>query len=170
MISGEIVEQVTTYKYLGVHFDPQLQWAPHVDYVCSRINQRLHFLRRLRVHGVNKDVMMMFYRAAIESIVYYAITTWFGNLSIKLKSQLCSLINRAGKIMGAPPPSSLQDIYDETARRRGLKISRDPNHVLNREFELMPSGRRYRLPTCKPSNRFKFSFIPSSIRLLNSRI
>ena len=169
MINGEIVEQVKTYKYLGVHFDPQLQWAPHVEYVCSRISQRLHFLRRLRVHGVNKAVMMMFYRAAIESIVRYAITTWFGNLSIKLKSQLRSLINRAGKIMGSPPPSSMQEIYDDTARRQGLKITRDPNHVLHREFEIMPSGRRYRLPICK-LNRFKFSFIPSSIRLLNSRI
>ena len=100
-INGQLVEQVTTYKYLGVHFDSQLQWAPHVEYVCSRISQRLHFLRRLRVHGVNKNVMVMFYRAAIESIIRYAITTWFGNLSIKLKSQLRSLINRAGKILGA---------------------------------------------------------------------
>ena len=136
--------------------------------MCSRISQRLHFLRRLRVHGVNRNVMVMFYRAAIESIIRYAITTWFGNLSIKLKSQLRSLINRAGKIMGSPPPSSLQEIYDETARRQGLKISRDPKHVLHTEFELMPSGRRFRMPNCK-LNRFKFSFVPSSIKLLNSQ-
>ena len=167
-INGEIVEQVTTYKYLGVHFDSQLLWGPHVQYVCSRISQRLHFLRRLRVHGVNKNVMILFYRAAIESIVRYAITTWFGNLSVKLKSQLHSLINRAGKIMGAPPPSSLQEIYNDTARRQGLKITNDPDHVLHREFELLPSGRRYRFPNCR-LNRFKFSFVPSAIKILNSQ-
>ena len=85
--------------------------------------------------------MILFYRPAI-SILCYAITTWFGNLSVKLKSQLHSLINRAGKIMVAPPPSSLQEMYNDTARRQGLKIINDPNHILHSEFEVMPSGQK----------------------------
>ena len=110
LINREGVEQVTSFKYLGIYFDAQLGWAHQVDQVCSKISQRLHFLRRLRVHGVDKCIMLMFYRAAIESIIRYGITIWFGNLSVKSKSQLQSLIKRAGKIIGMLPPSSSEDI------------------------------------------------------------
>ena len=168
LIHGEGVEQVTSYKYLGIFFDSQLNWANQVDSVCSRINQRLHFLRRLRVHGVARNIMLLFYRATMESIIRYGITTWFGNLSVKLKTQLQNLIKRAGKIIGMQPPCSLQEIFEETARKQGLKITCDPNHILHKEYEMLPSGRRYRLPNCK-LNRYKFSFVPLSIKALNKR-
>lgn len=54
--------------------------------MCARINQLLHFLRRLRVYGIDGNIML-FYKATIESIVRYAISTWFGNLSLKLKAR-----------------------------------------------------------------------------------
>jgi len=40
------------------------------------------------VHGVDKDIMLLCYKAAIESIVRYGIVVWCGNLSVKLKSLL----------------------------------------------------------------------------------
>ena len=72
-IEGVLVEQVKTCKYLGVQLDCQLQWSHQVEYVCSKISQHLYFLRRLRVHGVEKDVMLPFYKAVIQSIVCYGI-------------------------------------------------------------------------------------------------
>ena len=127
-----------------------------------------HFLRRLRIHGVANNILMLFYRANLESIIRYGITTWFGNLSVKLKSQLQNLIKRAGKIMGMQPPCSLQAIFERTLVMQGSKITRDPNHILHSQFELMPSGRRYRVPTCR-LNRYKFSFVPLAIKALNNR-
>ena len=167
-LNGEPVEQVSTYKYLGVVFDCQLKWVQHVEFLSARISQRLHFLRRLRVFGIEKEIMMAFYRASIESIIRYGITVWFGNLSVKLKAELQTLIKRAGKIMGMPPPTSLQALFDETVKRQGLKIIEDDEHVLHGEYEILPSGRRYRLPNFN-TNRFKFSMVPWSIKLLNSR-
>ena len=169
LIHGEKVEQVTSYKYLGIWFDSQLKWSTQVDSVCSRINQRMHFLRRLRVHGVATNIMMLFYRANIESVIRYGITTWFGNLSVTLKSQLQNLVKRAGKIIGMQPPCSLQDIFNQTVRKQGLKIIRDPNHILHKEYELLPSGRRYRTLSCG-LNRYKFSFVPLSIQELNKTV
>ncbi len=62
--------------------------------------------------------MLLFYRAAIESMIHYDITTWFGNLSVKLRSQLqTTLIIRAGKIIGMLPPSSLQEMCEDTVRK-----------------------------------------------------
>ena len=111
---------------------------------------------------------MLFYRANMESIVRYGITTWFGNLSVKLKSQLQNLIKRAGKIIGMQPPCSLQEICERTVMKQSLKITRDTSHILHREFEVLPSGRRYREPNCR-LNRFKFSFVPLAIKALNDR-
>lgn len=168
LIKGGRVEQVASYKYLGIFFDPQLSWVNQVDSVCSRVNQRLHFLRRLRIHGVAKNVLMLFYRANMESVIRYGITTWFGNLSVKLKSRLQILIKRASKIIGMQPPRSLQEIFDRTVMKQGTKITHDPNHILHMEFVLMPSGRRYRVPSCR-LNRYKSSFVPLAIRALNAR-
>ncbi|KAF7645183.1 hypothetical protein LDENG_00208800 [Lucifuga dentata] len=154
------------YKYLGVTVDQSLCWMGHVEYVCSRICQRLHFLRRLRLYGVHKGVKIVFYKAIIESILHYGITVWFGNLTVKLKSQINRLTGRAGEIIGQLPLSPLQEIYEESVLKQARKIVSDPNHVLHEEYELLPSGRRYRLPKCG-SNKYKFSFVPSSTKLLN---
>jgi hypothetical protein len=41
-----------------------------------------------------------------------------------------------------------------------------PDHVLAKEFSLLPSNRRYAQPACKTNRRSK-SFVPSAVRLLN---
>ena len=53
-IKGQVVKQVTQFKSLGITLDCKLQWSFHVEYVCSKISQRLYFLRRIRLHGVDK--------------------------------------------------------------------------------------------------------------------
>ena len=37
----------------------------HVEDMCSRIQQCLYFLYRLRVYGVNKNIMLLLYRTTI---------------------------------------------------------------------------------------------------------
>ena len=46
------------------------------------------------------------------------------------------------------------------------KLLSDPTHFVHDCYELLPSGRRYRMPTVK-TQRFLKSFIPSSIKYLN---
>ena len=47
------------------------------------------------------------------------------------------------------------------------KILKDPSHPLFSEFQTLPSGRRLRTPKIRTS-RFQNSFIPNSIKILNS--
>lgn len=54
------IKQVHTFKYLGVMMCNTLYWSAHVDYLCSRLAQRLHFLHRLRLFGVRPEIMLMF--------------------------------------------------------------------------------------------------------------
>ena len=163
------IKQVTSYKYLGVQIDQDLSWHTHVTTVCSKIHQRLHFLRRLRLFGVSVNIMLTFYRASIESILRYGMSSWFGNLTVVYKSQIARLANIAGKIMGmATPPITPQAIFEQGVVRQARNILSDPLHVLKPEYDLMPSGSRFRTPTCY-YNRYKHSFVPLSIKLLNDR-
>ena len=161
------IRQVSSYKYLGVQIDKDMSWSEHVTSCCAKIHQRLHFLRRLRLFGVSTNIMLIFYRASIESILRYGIASWFGNLTVKCKSQISRLANMAGKIMGrSSPPTSLHTIFEQAVVRQAQNIISDTSHVLNPEYVIMRTGRRYRTPTCK-YNRYKHSFVPLSIKLLN---
>ena len=156
---------------MGVHIDNNLTWNTHVHSVCTKVQQRMHFLRRLRVFGVHQKVMMLFYRAVIESVFRYAISVWFGNLTLTWKSQINRLAHTAMKVMGVRGHSTLQTIFEETVLRNAKKIIADPSHILYSEYELLPSGRRYRVPVKNRNrhlNRYKFSFIPISVKLVNS--
>ncbi len=39
------INQVTSYKCLGVYIDSSLSWQVHVDHLCSRLQQRMYFMR-----------------------------------------------------------------------------------------------------------------------------
>ncbi len=75
-IYGHEIEQVSSFKYLGVHIDSDLGWRTQVTSVCTRVHQRLHFLCSLRPFCVSKHIMLIFYRAAIESILTYGMINW----------------------------------------------------------------------------------------------
>ena len=44
--------------------------------------------------------MMIFYRAVVESSIRYGTTSWFGNLTVKLRSKLAGMHKTAMKIVG----------------------------------------------------------------------
>ena len=44
-IHGNSINHVTSFKYLGVHIDSDFSWHTQVEKVCTRVHQRLHFLR-----------------------------------------------------------------------------------------------------------------------------
>ena len=120
---------------------------------------------------MQQGVMLLFYRAVVESVLRYAITVWFGNLTVKVKSQITRLTHSALKVVGVREYPTLQVIYEESVLRQARRIIEDPTHFLHSEYELLPSGRRYRVPVKSKKrflNRYKFSFIPTSINILNS--
>lgn len=165
-IHREEIKQVISYRYLGIHLDNLLSWGDHVDYVCSRLQLRLYFLRRLRVFGVSHNIMFLFYQAVMESFIRYGMTAWFGNLSTQSKSKLQHLVQTAMKVMEWTEKFSLQSIYEQSVLRQARRVLLDPSNILQTEYELLPSGRRYRIPKTK-LNRFKYSFVPTSIKILN---
>ena len=165
-IKGENVEQVTSFKYLGVILDNKLNYNCHVDHVCKKANQRLFLLRKLKHFQINSNILESVYRSLIESILTFSITAWYGNLSVKSKTQLSRIVNQASKIIGKKQ-IPVSDLYKEFTRRKAGRILRDPTHPLHDSFETLPSGRRLRAPLAR-KNLYKRSFIPSAIAILNN--
>lgn len=82
--------------------------------------------------------------------------------SAQSKSKLQRLVySTAPKVTGRTEKLLLQAIYGQTVLRQVVFFLPDLPHILHSECELLPSGRRYRVPKCK-LNSFKYSFVPTS--------
>ena len=114
--------------------------------------------------------MIVFYQAVVESLIRYGITAWFGNLSVELRAKLIRIMHTACKIIGVRVYAypTLLAIYEQCTLRQANKIVADPSHVLHAEYQLLPHGRRFRAHRWRV-NRYRFSFIPASVRLLNEQ-
>ena len=162
------VKQVESYKYLGVWIDHTLRWSIQVDQICTKVQQCLYFLRRLRSHGASTEILHLFYCSTIQSIIQYCGTVWYNTLTVQNKNRVAGLIKTASKIIGRPINQGFLDSQKAAVVRLAQKMADGPSHPLHEEFKLLPSGRRLRAHKCK-LNRTKNSFVPHAITLLNKQ-
>lgn len=111
----------------------------------------------------------MFYHACIVSVLLYGRTAWFGNLTVTFRSQVNCLVHTAMKVVGMGVYPPLESTFGKIFLRQAKKMTLDPCHVLYTEFELLPSGPRYRTQRFR-YKRYKNSFVPLAIGLLNSNV
>ena len=100
-IDNEELEQCNTYKYLGVMFDKDLSWKPHIDYISSKIAKACGAIAKTR-HFVGINTLKNIYYALVNSYLRYGLTAW-GNASHHSLQTLQSLINRVVRIMTFAP-------------------------------------------------------------------
>ena len=165
-INGQEVEIVDKFKFLGTTISQDLKWEENARSAAKKANQRLHFLRQLKKFRASSKILMLFYRATIESVLAFSLSVWFGNATRDDKKMLESVIKNASKIVGTVPPS-LDEIYQSRVQKRAEKIIKDCSHPAHQFFERMPSGRRFRSMITK-THRFRNSFVPSAIRILSN--
>ncbi len=85
IINNANIEQVFSYKYLGIYVDAALSWSAHIDYICGKIQQRIYFLRRLRSFGTSKPILLLFFQSIVLSVMQYGGSVWYSCLSGNLK-------------------------------------------------------------------------------------
>ena len=166
VIHGQPVETVSNYKYLGTIIDDKLKFDENTDSLCKKGQQRLYCLRKLAKFNIDKNLMKMFYSAYIHSAITFSIVCWFGNLSIKDKNSLGKIVRMASKIIGIQL-EGLEAFYNRQLLLRARAIRHDEAHPLFPEYLMLPSGYRFVVPRAT-KNRYKFSFIPASIRVANA--
>jgi len=165
-IDGVKVERVSEYKYLGTVIDEKLTFTSNTQTIHKKCQSRVYCLQKLRKLGVNNQILQTFYSSFVESVLTFSFICWFGSLCVKNRSVLDRVVNVCSKIVGVRQ-EGLSVLYERRVVRKARCILNDNSHVLARHFELLPSGRRFRLPKFR-TQRTKQSFIPKSISLLNT--
>ncbi|KAL0151264.1 hypothetical protein M9458_053455 [Cirrhinus mrigala] len=169
-IKGVSVEVVEEYKYLGVYLDHKLDWCKNVDNVYRKGQSRLYFLRQLRSFNICRTMLRMFYESVVASAIMYAVVCWGSSLRVRDINRLNIIIRKAGHVVG----EELDSLTEVSERRMLSKIktildfTSHPLHTVLTSYRSTFSN-RLRLPRCN-TERHRKSFLPVSIKLLNSEL
>ncbi len=104
MISGNPVERVSSFKYLGVNISENLTWTTHIQTQVKKARQRLYHLRQLRKFRVSPAILKTFYSGTIESVLTQCISVWHGNSSNQDCKALQRVVHLAERISGSALP------------------------------------------------------------------
>jgi hypothetical protein len=79
LVDGAVVEQVESFKFLGVHINNKLSWSKHTKTVMKKARQCLFPLRRLKRCCMGPQILKELYFCKIEGMLTGCITAWHGN-------------------------------------------------------------------------------------------
>ena len=80
-LGGDVLEQVQTFKYLGVLISSSLSWSPHVEAVCTKARKLLGLVYR-RFYGlVDTSCMIEIYKTLIRPHLEYVAPVWAPHLT-----------------------------------------------------------------------------------------
>ena len=70
-INDKIIEQVSTYKYLGVTIGEKLHWSDHINNIKLKANKRLYFVKKLGLFKIDRPLFTLFYKSVIENVLSF---------------------------------------------------------------------------------------------------
>ena len=68
IINGEPIEMVDCFIFLGMIISNSLGLKQNTDALVKTAQQRLYFLRQQNKFGLMREILVQFYRSAIENI------------------------------------------------------------------------------------------------------
>ena len=167
MVNNKPVEQVATFRYLGVLLSNDMTWNDHISAITSKDHKRVFFLRKLKQAGVSANILEMLYKSVVMSVMTYCIVLLYDALSSLDKSKLSRLQSLAQKIIGSNVLlTDISSVYDSRLLAKILQIYNDLTHPLNDKLVLLPSGRRLRSASTK-SVKYNKTFVLTAITALN---
>ena len=87
------LDEVSSFKYLGIVINNRLTWQDHVDQMFSKINKKLGLLKRIR-YCLPLDARLLFFNSYVLPLFDYADIVWGDRGNSTLMLQLQSLHNR----------------------------------------------------------------------------
>ena len=117
------LDEVSSFKYLGIVINNRLTWQDHVDQMFSKINKKLGLLKRIR-YCLPLDARLLFFNSYVLPLFDYADIVWGDRGNSTLMLQLQSLHNKAAKIILDLPIGSSASValnilkWKTLARRR----------------------------------------------------
>jgi hypothetical protein len=114
IIDGAAVEQVESFKFLGVHITNKLTWSKHTKTVVKRARQNLFPLRRLKRFGNGPQILKGLFSSTIESILVglHHCLVW-------------QRVVRTAQCITLAMLPAIQDHCTRRCQRKNLKIVKD---------------------------------------------
>ena len=75
-LNGEILEYVTSYKYLGITFTTDLSWDPHISNICAKTRRIIGLLYRRFYRDTSPAALLKLYLSYIRPHLEYSATVW----------------------------------------------------------------------------------------------
>ena len=120
--------------------------------------------RILRSFKVNPEILLLFYRATIESIITYGINCCGSSIMTKDKERINRLIRKSEKIVKRTL-TQIDCLYEDHAVKKAKTILKELIHPLNKQFLLSSRSGKIIQPIAK-TERYRRSFVPSASALL----
>ena len=163
VINGNVIEQVHSYKYLGVIIDDKLKWDEQASAVSKKVNKRMFFLRKLNSFYVDKTLLDLFYKSTIQSIISFCIIAWGGNTSAFCKKKIDRVVKRA-TIITVSPLMFFDELLSSLSLKK-IKQIENSDHPLSCKIKRSSRSNRPIFVRTR-TERFSRSFLPSSIKLI----
>ena len=80
-LAGQLLEQVQSYKYLGVTITSSLSWSDHIQSICLKSRRLVGLLYRQFYNYADSNTLRQFYLSCIRPHLEYACTVWDPHLT-----------------------------------------------------------------------------------------
>lgn len=168
IVDGQNIENVQSYKYLGVHLDNKLDWSVQTGTAYKKGQSRLYFLRKLKSFNVCNEFLHTFYHSVVSSAVFFGVFCWGSGITVRDRNRLDKLIRKCVSVMGGRV-DSVDELVEKRMRCLMRSILSNIKHPLHGTLAAQRSRHSDRLLSlCCRTERFRRSFIPAGIRLFNT--
>ena len=139
------IERIEETTLLGVIFNSDLSWFPHVRHILSQITQRYYLLVQLKNMAIEKSMLNQIFQSLIISRIRYAIEAISGNLNNSDIDMIDSVLRKAQRWGISSVAYSYRDIAFEADSNLVKKMVNNPQHVLHSMVPEIKSNNRYEL-------------------------
>ena len=102
-----VVDQVDTFKYLGVKLDPKLSFSHHVNYIKSKTISKIKILKRVR-SLIDRDTSITLYKSLIlPHFDYCSVVSTVSHRRIVIAFKKCRTVPSIQYSMRADTPLSI---------------------------------------------------------------
>ena len=175
-INGEPLEEVSSYKYLGIELNNKLNWDQQWTRVKSITSSVPFLIKRLKQQGWPESILITIYRShALSHFIYSAPTLSSASLGAKhemdlFQKRILRIINiSSSRAETKYRVGTISSIIDDTCTKKLLKILSDPTHSITSKLtqnkRATNINRRYRTNIAK-SEAYSNSFVQKYLRRL----
>ena len=140
------LDNVSSFKYLGIFISSDFKWTHHIEHVVKKVNQRLGLLKRVK-HLLPLKSRLLYYNSILMPLFDYADLVWGDKHDSTLMSSLQTLQNKAAKlILDRPLYSSASDalttlnwvsLEKRRYHRRCVYVYKCLNGLVNHDMDLL---------------------------------